>query len=303
MNSFISQIIANSRSDSLYGIMLLEGLKELLSLQGFDDIMKSSIFNSKENNDNSVVNTLLSHKREQALSNPNMQDSSIIKRSNLDSQMFSASEITKPEDYSNSTKLGLKESSASDLNQETRESLQFKVSKISKGNPINLIVSKLTNCDKEEKINILTNSLIEINDKSELEIKNKEESQGIFRVRRFIEHHTIDKKKECCSCKFSHCLKRYCNCFKVGEYCSGCSCVECLNTKTYENLRKTSINYLSTKNKMPSEVKYQLNPKGDKISLVGCKCKNSECKKNYCDCFRLDMKCSTKCSCISCKND
>ena len=33
-----------------------------------------------------------------------------------------------------------------------------------------------------------------------------------------------------------------------------------------------------------------------------CKCKNSNCQKNYCDCYQNGKFCSSKCKCIDCKN-
>jgi hypothetical protein len=39
-----------------------------------------------------------------------------------------------------------------------------------------------------------------------------------------------------------------------------------------------------------------------KISSKGCNCKNSECKKKYCECFQNGLLCSSKCRCLNCKN-
>lgn len=36
--------------------------------------------------------------------------------------------------------------------------------------------------------------------------------------------------KKGCTCKKSNCLKKYCECYGKGEYCSpSCKCVECFN--------------------------------------------------------------------------
>ena len=34
----------------------------------------------------------------------------------------------------------------------------------------------------------------------------------------------------------------------------------------------------------------------------GCNCKKSACKKNYCDCFRSGIGCSSACRCEGCEN-
>jgi len=39
------------------------------------------------------------------------------------------------------------------------------------------------------------------------------------------------RKKMCCNCKKSQCLKLYCECFANKTFCAGCNCVNCLNTE------------------------------------------------------------------------
>ena len=37
-----------------------------------------------------------------------------------------------------------------------------------------------------------------------------------------------------CNCKYSKCLKLYCECFSSGDYCIDCNCVNCLNKLEFE---------------------------------------------------------------------
>jgi hypothetical protein len=48
-------------------------------------------------------------------------------------------------------------------------------------------------------------------------------------------------KKMCCNCKKSHCLKLYCECFVNKGYCSGCNCVNCLNTEENKAVREKAM--------------------------------------------------------------
>lgn len=104
------------------------------------------------------------------------------------------------------------------------------------------------------------------------------------------------KTEICCTCKHSSCIKLYCDCFKNGLYCNGCNCLNCLNKLEFESLRKQSIDYI--KEKRYSSI-YSNSKQG---LLKGCCCKNSSCKKNYCECFINNQKCSDKCRCINCLN-
>ena len=110
-------------------------------------------------------------------------------------------------------------------------------------------------------------------------------------------------KKNCCSCKQSHCLKLYCECFKMEVYCIDCTCPQCFNRENFEVLRQQSINHLKNKSKHAFKSVVTKDEKNNiEKHIKGCKCKNSNCKKNYCECFQNGMSCSDICKCLNCSN-
>jgi hypothetical protein len=49
------------------------------------------------------------------------------------------------------------------------------------------------------------------------------------------------RKKVSCNCKKSRCLKLYCDCFSVGEFCRDCNCTGCANVEENEDERNATI--------------------------------------------------------------
>jgi hypothetical protein len=102
-----------------------------------------------------------------------------------------------------------------------------------------------------------------------------------------------------CNCKKSKCLKLYCDCFAVMNYCSEhCNCADCCNTSARENIRQDAIR--STKERNAFAFQTKINEKEQ--HLTGCHCKNSMCLKKYCECYTGGAICGENCKCKSCMN-
>ena len=106
----------------------------------------------------------------------------------------------------------------------------------------------------------------------------------------------INKELIKCNCKNSSCLKFYCECFANGKCCENCLCCNCKNKPEFENLRQEKYKNIIMRN--PKAIQ-QIN--STKKSWT-CNCKNSNCKKKYCDCFQNGKSCTSKCKCLNCLN-
>ena len=102
-----------------------------------------------------------------------------------------------------------------------------------------------------------------------------------------------NKKLVGCNCKNSGCLKRYCECFSRKKYCnSNCQRKNCFNNVNFEKERTEAIKlYISKSPVSFKKINMDLN-------TITCKCKKSNCLKNYCECFQFGLKYTYSCGCV-----
>lgn len=92
-----------------------------------------------------------------------------------------------------------------------------------------------------------------------------------------------------CKCRRSKCLKLYCTCFAGEMHCGDlCLCLNCSNRPNNDRWRKAA--------------QFASEKKVSEASPIQCRCRNSQCLKKYCDCFRASVKCGSICKCTDCHN-
>ena len=108
--------------------------------------------------------------------------------------------------------------------------------------------------------------------------------------------------KTCCTCKKSKCLQRYCECFRLNGFCSAdCACTECYNRSEFKEVRDEF--YAEQLKRNPHSFASKIvNLSSAQVYAKGCKCKKTECVKNYCECFAAGVKCTNLCKCCECHN-
>lgn len=135
-----------------------------------------------------------------------------------------------------------------------------------------------------------------------------------------IQNQATGKKKplNACNCKNSHCIKLYCECFRSEQFCKDCACLGCMNVegnRTRETIveiinkkrkgtfrqMKISKNYLKNNSNYKNTQKSQQSETITKVQM-SCNCRNSGCKKRYCECFKNKLKCNLFCQCNECQN-
>lgn len=134
-------------------------------------------------------------------------------------------------------------------------------------------------------------------------------SEAHFRVQDVVPQESTSKESRQkqepgkCNCRFSQCLKMYCDCLKRGEFCVDCNCIDCENTQE-SVVRRAKLESMIEKQKKSIHIELGHPDSNLKTKVLknGCNCRKNSCKKNYCECHQFGFKCSKSCRCFDCKN-
>lgn len=113
-----------------------------------------------------------------------------------------------------------------------------------------------------------------------------------------------------CMCTFrTKCLRRYCECFGRGIYCSDkCKCGDaCHNDGKHETERGEAIRHVKIGTKMHgknfnSTAFFFADDSLEGDNVNSCRCRNSRCTRKYCPCFAIGLPCNNTCVCEGCEN-
>lgn len=108
-----------------------------------------------------------------------------------------------------------------------------------------------------------------------------------------------------CNCNRSKCLRLHCVCFKNGLYCNeNCRCQNCFNNVACAEIVDKVNRSTQEINPHAFEADVIEVPLGEEVVRVtkGCRCSKNFCLKNYCECRKKGLRCSSLCRCSDCRN-
>ena len=118
------------------------------------------------------------------------------------------------------------------------------------------------------------------------------------------------RRYEYCRCGKTKCLKLYCFCFRNDERCTSlCECKDCHNDGAHEEARMYAVRFARMNAKdafagtgLEAQARTVQREGGPVRKVYGCRCKRSQCRKKYCECFSAGLVCGANCICIDCLN-
>lgn len=100
-----------------------------------------------------------------------------------------------------------------------------------------------------KKINVFSKSIKNSPLKKSQQSSLKKLRKRRKKIKKKVLTKKIKKRNNSCNCKFSECLKLYCECFRYKGYChSSCNCVGCKNTKQFDEKRIYNLKRIECKN-------------------------------------------------------
>ena len=113
-----------------------------------------------------------------------------------------------------------------------------------------------------------------------------------------------------CRCGKTRCLKLYCMCFRHDQRCtSACECTDCHNDGAHEEARMLAVRTARMNSKdafagtgLEAQGQTVQSEGGAARTVYGCRCKQSRCRKKYCQCFAAGLACGANCICEGCRN-
>ncbi|TKS74053.1 Tesmin [Collichthys lucidus] len=86
--------------------------------------------------------------------------------------------------------------------------------------------------------------------------------------------------------------------------CNNCDCSNCHNNAEHKMKRHNAIKSCLGRNPDAFRSKIAGGRSGEAKGWhnKGCNCKRSGCLKKYCECYEANIKCTSSCKCVGCRN-